>query len=158
MRGDVFYQDMLRTGRQLTVRCNIGTGPLLTFVFARHPSNWVQYCTDPRTLPITVNETHFIGFSSSGIDNASFVFMFDGVDRSKDIFLCTHRGLEADNDPTGLSLPLRAGIAGNETCGFPPHGCDRYGGYIGSTRYFDRTITAAQMRTIYDAERTANLP
>ena len=51
---------------------------------------------------------------------------------------------------TGLALPLRAGVGGNPDCGY--HGCDRYAGYIGSTRYYDQGISAAQMKAVYDAE------
>ena len=48
-------------------------GPLLSFVFAVQNANFIQYCTDPRTFKVDVGETHFVGFSSSGIDNSSFV-------------------------------------------------------------------------------------
>ncbi len=48
-------------------------GPLLSFVFAVQNANFIQYCTDPRTFKVGVGETHFVGFSSSGIDNSSFV-------------------------------------------------------------------------------------
>ena len=132
-------------------------GPLLSFVFAVQTASFIQYCTDPRTFEVDVNKTHFVGFSSSGIDNSSFVFFFDGVDRSKELVLCSTRGDPAKNDPTGLSLPLRAGIAGAAKCGNGGLGCDRYGGYIGSTRYYDQAITAAQMKDVYNAESMAHL-
>lgn len=132
-------------------------GPLLSFVFAVQNANFIQYCTDPRTFEVGVNETHFVGFSSSGIDNSSFVFFFDGVDRSKELVQCAVRGNPAKNDPTGLVLPLRAGIAGAAKCGGGGMGCDRYAGFIGSTRYYNHSITAAQMKAIYDVERQSHL-
>ena len=93
--------------------CGPGTrlpvcGPLLSIVFAVQNAEFIQYCTDPRTFKVSVNETHFVGFSSIGIDNSSFVFVFDGQDRTGDLVLCSMRGDPAKNDPTGLSLPLRA--------------------------------------------------
>lgn len=93
--------------------CGPGTslpvcGPLLSIVFAVQNAEFIQYCTDPRTFKVTVNQTHFVGFSSVGIDNSSFVFFFDGRDRTKELVLCSLRGDPAKNDPTGLSLPLRA--------------------------------------------------
>ena len=84
------------------------------------------------------------------------VFFFDGVDRSKELVRCAVRGDPAKNDPTGLALPLRAGVAGAADCG-GGMGCDRYAGYIGSTRYYDQAITAAQMKAVYDAERQPHL-
>ena len=84
------------------------------------------------------------------------VFFFDGVDRSKELVQCAVRGDPAKNDPTGLALPLRAGVAGAADCG-GGMGCDRYAGYIGSTRYYEQAITAAQMKAVYDAERQPHL-
>ena len=96
-------------------------------------------------------------FSSSGIEHSSFVFFFDGVDRTKELVQCAVRGDPARNDPTGLALPLRAGIGGAAKCGNKGMGCDRYAGYIGSTRYYDQAITAAQMKAVFEAERQSHL-
>ena len=89
--------------------CGPGTslpvcGPLLSIVFAAQPGQFIQYCTDPRTFDVAVNATHFLGFSASGTDNKTFVFFFDGVDRTKDLVLCTSRGDPAKNDPSGPSV------------------------------------------------------
>jgi hypothetical protein len=48
------------------------------------------------------------------------------------------------------------GIAGAARCGTGGLGCDRYAGWIGSARYYDRAITAAHMKTVYDSEAEAD--
>ena len=119
--GESWYLTFRNASQGWPEVCGPGTslpvcGPLLSVVFAVQSAEFIQYCTDPRTFEVTLNETHFVGFSSVGIDNSSFVFFFDGRDRTKELVLCSLRGDPAKNDPTGLSLPLRAVRSHSQPC------------------------------------------
>ena len=137
-------------------------GALLTFVFSNHDSEWIQFCTNPNNFTVTPNETHFIGFSSAGIDQSSFSFVYDGVDRTSELYMCS-QGPSNDTrtkDPTGAKMSLRVGVQGGANCtGHPPGAaCDGYEGYVGGIRYFNRSLSTAELVEIYHQDKRRGSP
>eukprot|EP01052_Picozoa_sp_SAG31_P034244 SAG31_NODE_3974_length_3703_cov_1.670089_2_plen_548_part_00 len=128
-------------------------GPLLTFVFSRNNSQWVQYCTNPMNFSVTAHESHFLGFSSSGIDQSTFHFVYDGVDRTSELYLCSQgAGTHAEKDPSGLAMNLRVGVQGGARCSTHGAACDSFQGYVGGVRWYNRTLSSAELISIYEEE------
>jgi hypothetical protein len=128
-------------------------GPLLTFVFSRNNSQWLQFCTNPMNFSVTPHEPHFLGFSSSGIDQSSFRFVYDGVDRTSELYLCSQgSGSHAEKDPSGLQMNLRVGVQGGARCSTNGAACDSFEGYVGGVRWFNRSLSSAELVSIYREE------
>eukprot|EP01048_Picozoa_sp_COSAG05_P014109 COSAG05_NODE_1568_length_4532_cov_6.020753_2_plen_279_part_00 len=134
-------------------------GPLLTWVFANHASDWIQWCTNPQNFTITPNDTHFIGFSSVGINQSSFRFVYDGVDRTDELYMCSEgppikgQTRASTKDPTGASMNLRVGVQGGANCSTHGALCDGYEGYVGGIRYYNRSLSLADLLEIYHEDR-----